>query len=254
MKCDREMRGTTIFRHPREGGDPSSSGLRMDPRLRGDDGKKTGAIPSVTARSATAPSVTAVRTQLLQAASVLLLSIVLSVAAAADSPSLKAGVFTPPRLAPDFSLQGSDGRALNLSRYRGKVVVLGFGYTSCPDVCPTTLATLAQARRKLGPAAADVQVVYVTVDPERDVVERMRQYLGAFDPTFVGGTGSADRLFTVRKDYGILAEKKTYGDTYAVAHSSYTYLIDRSGNLRALMPYGHGADDYVHDLRILLKE
>jgi protein SCO1/2 len=185
----------------------------------------------------------------------LLLSVLFAAAAtAADSRALKAGVFTPPRLAPDFSLQGSDGRALNLSHYRGKVVVLGFGYTSCPDVCPTTLATLAQARRALGPAAKDVQVVYVTVDPERDVVERMRKYLGGFDPTFVGGTGAADKLSAVRKDYGILAEKKMYGDTYAVAHSSYTYLIDRAGNLRALMPYGHGPDDYVHDLNILLNE
>jgi protein SCO1 len=195
------------------------------------------------------------RDTLRKVAGALVLSVlVAAAAAAADSRALKAGVFTPPRLAPDFSLQGSDGRALNLSHYRGKVVVLGFGYTSCPDVCPTTLATLAQARRTLGPAARDVQVVYVTVDPERDVVERMRKYLGGFDPTFVGGTGTADKLSAVRKDYGILAEKKTYGDTYAVAHSSYTYLIDRAGNLRALMPYGHGADDYVHDLNILLKE
>jgi protein SCO1/2 len=192
--------------------------------------------------------------QLFQAVSALLLSVVLVVIAAADAPVLKAGVFSPPRPAPDFSLQGSNGRALNLSDYRGKIVVLGFGYTSCPDVCPTTLATLAQTRRKLGAAAADVQVVYVTVDPERDVVERMRKYLGAFDPTFLGGTGAAERLAAMRKDYGILAEKKTYGDTYAVAHSSYTYLIDRRGKLRALMPYGRSPDDYVHDLNILLKE
>ena len=174
--------------------------------------------------------------------------------AGADAPALKAGVFDPPRLAPDFSLQGSDGRALNLSRFKGKVVVLGFGFTSCPDVCPTTLATLAQARRKLGPVAADVQVIYVTVDPQRDVAERMKKYLGTFDPTFVGGTGAAERLSAVRQDYGIFAEKKTYGRDYTVAHSSYTYLIDRSGRIRALMPYGQGPDAYVHDLNILLKE
>ena len=84
---------------------------------------------------------------------------------------------SPPRQAPEFSLQGSDGRELNLSRYRGKVVLLGFGFTSCPSVCPTTLATLAQARRKLGAAAADVQIVYITVDPERDNAERMKEYL-----------------------------------------------------------------------------
>jgi protein SCO1/2 len=178
----------------------------------------------------------------------------IAAAAGADAPALKAGVFSPPRPAPDFSLQGSDGRSLNLSRFKGKVVVLGFGFTSCPKVCPTTLGTLAQARRKLGSAAADVQVVYVTVDPERDVAERMKNYLGAFDPTFVGGTGTAERLSAVRKDYGVFAEKKPQGTDYTVAHSSFAYLIDRSGSLRALMPYGHGPDDYVHDLQILLNE
>jgi protein SCO1 len=173
---------------------------------------------------------------------------------AADIPALKAGVFSPPRQAPDFSLQGSDGRELKLSRYRGKVVIVGFGFTSCPDVCPTTLGTLAQARRDLGPAAADVQVVYITVDPERDVAERMKKYLSAFDATFVGGTGSPQQLAAVRKEYGILAERKTYGGSYTFSHSSYTYLIDRAGNLRALMPYGHSPEDYAHDLKILLKE
>lgn len=187
----------------------------------------------------------------------LLLALV-SVAAAgaepAQAPALKAGIFSPPRPAPDFSLQGSDGRELSLSRYRGRGVVLGFGFTSCPDVCPTTLATLAQMRRKLGSAAADVQVIYITVDPERDGPERMKKYLGTFDPSFVGGTGTAEQLSAVRKDYGILAEKKTYGSNYTIAHSSYTLLIDRSGNVRALMPYGRGPDDYAHDLKILLKQ
>jgi protein SCO1/2 len=175
-------------------------------------------------------------------------------ATAADAPTLKAGVFSPARQAPHFSLQGSDGRELKLSRYRGKVVVVGFGFTTCPDVCPTTLATLAAARRELGAAAADVQVVYVTVDYERDVPERMKKYLGAFDTTFVGGSGTAAQLAAVRKDYGVGAEKKQYGDSYTYAHSSFTYLIDRGGRIRALMPYGHSADDYAHDLAILLKE
>jgi protein SCO1 len=184
-----------------------------------------------------------------------LLSLLFAVAVAAtDTPQLKAGVFSPPRQAPDFLLEGSDGRALNLSRFKGKVVLLGFGFTWCPSVCPTTLATLAQARRKLGSEAADVQIVYVTVDPDRDKAERMKEYLAAFDPSFVGGTGTAERLATVRKNYGVFAEKKGQGKDYTVAHSSFTYLIDRNGSLRALMPYGQGPDDYVHDLRILLNE
>jgi protein SCO1 len=180
--------------------------------------------------------------------------LLLAASAAGGEPTLKAGVFNPPRHAPEFSLQGSDGRELTMSRYRGKVIVLGFGFTSCPDVCPTTLATLAQTRRKLGQEAADVQIVYITVDPERDSVERMKKYLGTFDPSFVGGTGSAEQLSAVRTEYGILAQKKVSGANYSVAHSSYTLLIDRRGNIRALMPYGHGSDDYVHDLRILLQE
>jgi len=181
-------------------------------------------------------------------------SIPVQAAAASEAPALKAGVFSPPRQAPDFSLQGSDNNELTLSHYQGKIVLLGFGFTSCPDVCPTTLATLAQARRKLGPDAADVQVVYITVDPERDVPARMKQYLASFDPTFVGGTGTAQSLEAVRKEYGILAQKKAYGSNYTFAHSSYVYVIDRSGRLRALMPYGHAPDDYVHDLKILLQE
>jgi protein SCO1 len=175
-------------------------------------------------------------------------------ATAATQPALKAGVFDPPRAAPDFSLQGSDGHELKISHYRGKVVLLAFGFTSCTEVCPITLNTFAVTRRKLGPAAADVQVVYVTVDPGRDVPARLSKYLGSFDSTFVGGTGTEDQLAAVRRSYGITAEKKVIGDDYTYAHSSFTYLIDRSGRIRALMPYGHSPDDYVNDLTILLKE
>ena len=173
---------------------------------------------------------------------------------AADNANFKAGSFSPPRQAPDFSLRGSDGGELKLSRYRGKVVVLGFGFTSCPEVCPTTLAVLAQARKQLSVAADEVQVVYVTVDPERDDTERMRKYLASFDPAFVGGTGTAEQLAAVRQAYGVVAEKKSFAGGYTVAHSSFTYLIDRDGSLRALMPFGHTADDYVHDVKLLLSK
>ena len=175
-------------------------------------------------------------------------------AAAANPPELKAGVFDPPRQAPDFSLQGSNGQELRISHYRGKVVLLAFGFTSCTEVCPTTLNTFALTRRKLGATAADVQVVYVTVDPQRDVAARLAKYLGSFDATFVGGTGTEAQLSAVRKDYGVTADKKKFGDDYTYAHSSFTYLIDRAGRIRALMPYGHSPDDYVNDLTILLKE
>ena len=174
-------------------------------------------------------------------------------AVAADAPALKAGVFEPPRMAPDFTLPSSTGADVTLSAHRGKVVLLGFGFTTCPAVCPVTLATLASARKALGAQAADVQVVYVTVDPERDDAKRMREYLGAFDPTFIGATGTEAQLAAVRREYGVSAEKVPKDDgNYLYAHSSFVYLIDRAGRLRALMPYGHAADDYVHDVQALL--
>lgn len=171
----------------------------------------------------------------------------------AGDASLIAGVFSPARAAPEFSLRGSDGSELTLSRYRGKVVALAFGYTSCTAVCPITLSVLAAARRKLDAAADQVQVVYVTVDPERDTAEHMRKFLHGFDASFIGGTGSAQQLAAVRADYGIsVSEKLPIPGGYALNHSSYIYLIDRDGSLRALMPYGHSADDFAHDMRILL--
>ena len=173
---------------------------------------------------------------------------------ASSAAAFKAGTFDPPRAAPNFALQGTDGHELRIDRFRGKVVLLAFGYSSCKDVCPVTLATFAQARRKLGAAASDVQVLYVTVDPQRDVPERLRSFLGSFDATFIGGTGTEAQLASVRKEYGVTATRIPYEDSYSYAHSSFTYLIDRRGRIRALMPYGHGAEDYVNDLRILLQE
>ena len=174
---------------------------------------------------------------------------------AADG-KLKSGVFEPPRMAPELSLAGSDGGELKLARYRGKVVALGFGFSHCPEICPTTLATLARARKKLGADAPAMQVVYVTVDPERDDPERLRAYLANFDPSFVGGTGTPAQLGKVRDAYGIFAAKKLGKDpaAYGVDHSSFVYLIDRDGSLRALVPYGRSADDIAHDVAILLKK
>jgi protein SCO1 len=188
-------------------------------------------------------------------ASIALLVALLAVRAPqAGNATLKAGAFDPPRLAPAFVLQGSNGGELRMSQYRGKVVLLGFGFTSCTEVCPVTLDTLAKARRSLGAAAADVQVLYVTVDHERDVAEKMKAYLRGFDTTFIGGTGTAAQLAAVQKDYGIQAQNLPVGDDYSYSHSSFTLMIDRAGRLRALMPYGHSPADYVHDLKILLAE
>jgi protein SCO1 len=183
----------------------------------------------------------------------LLTSLLLAAASARadDGALLKAGVFDPPRVAPDFSLPGSNGSELRLSAYRGKVVLLAFGFTSCVAVCPITLGTLAQVQKKLGTQAGDMQVIYITVDPEHDDAARLKKYLSTFNPAFVGGTGTEAQLAAVRKDYGIAAEKVA-GPDGSYTHSSFIYLIDREGRLRALMPFGHLADDYVHDIHILL--
>ena len=182
-------------------------------------------------------------------------ALLLGSATAADQAALLAGVFNPPRLAPDFTLRGSDGAPLQLSRYRGKVVLMAFGYSSCAAVCPITLGVLAQARKKLGAAAGQVQVIYITVDPDRDDPARMRTFLSAFDPSFMGGSGTAPQLAAVRTDYGVsVSAKIPVPGGYALNHSSFIYLVDRSGKLRALMPYGHGPDDFVHDVRILLQQ
>jgi len=173
---------------------------------------------------------------------------------AADADSLKAGVFSPPHPAPDFTLAGSDGAPLTLSRYRGKVVALAFGFSHCADVCPVTLATLAQARKALGAQGRDFQVVYVTVDPARDDAARMKSWLAAFDPGFVGGTGSQQALDAVDRLYGVSVNKIVGAGGYSFGHSSSVYLIDRDGRLRAMMPYGHGAEDYVHDVRLLMQK
>ena len=172
-----------------------------------------------------------------------------------DAPqprTMTAGAYDPPRAAPDFALQGSDGSEVTLARYRGKVVLLTFGFTHCAAVCPTTLATLAQARKGLGEAADQVQVIFVTVDPERDSAAHMKQYLAAFDPGFIGVTGAPEALAEVREDYGVTAVREGTGPDYAMAHTSSIFLIDRAGTLRAMMPFGHGSDDFVHDVEGLL--
>jgi protein SCO1/2 len=175
-------------------------------------------------------------------------------AGAASSEQMKAGVFDPPRPAPEIALPSSKGTPLKLSDYRGKVVVLEFGFSHCPAVCPVSLASLAQAKQQLGPRGKDVQVLFVTVDPARDTAERLHAWLANFDPGFVGVTGSEAQIAQVLKDYGISAAKHPVkgSNEYSMSHSSYLYFIDRQGRQRAMMPFGRPAADIAHDLAILL--
>jgi protein SCO1/2 len=174
--------------------------------------------------------------------------------ASANAAELRSGVFNPPRIAPDFSLQSSQGGDLKLTQTRGKLVVLGFGFTHCTEVCPVTLANLARARKQLGDLGEQVQVIYVTVDPENDNPQRLKNYLANFDNSFIGLTGKPDTLAKVQQDYGILAAKATSKNGQAqVHHSSYVYLIDPAGYLRALVPFGKKPEDIAHDIKILLQ-
>ncbi len=182
-------------------------------------------------------------------------------AAAAAPPRLsppddlfKAGTLSPVMPAPEIALSATDGKPFSMARFRGKVVLLAFGFSNCGEVCPITLATLAAARKKLGAEATDVQVVYVTVDPERDTAAQMKKFLGSFDSTFIGGVGTRPQLEVAYQSYGISISKAVNPDGgYTLGHSSSIYMIDRAGGLRAVMPYGHPADDFVHDLKILLR-
>lgn len=192
-------------------------------------------------------------------ASTLLFALALSAPAAIGAPALglKAGVFDPPRPAPEIVLKASGGGQFRLSDYRGKLVVLEFGFTHCVDVCPVSLASLTLARQQMGAAAADVQVVFVSVDPERDTPARLRTYLAPFDKSFIGVTGSRQQIDAVLASYGISATKRMVEGSktdYTMHHSSYLYFIDRHGMQRAMMPFGRPAAHFVHDLTLLLKQ
>lgn len=155
-------------------------------------------------------------------------------------------VISPAIEAPEITLTGSTGDAVRLSDYRGKVVLVFFGYTSCPDECPATLAILRQVRADLGTEGAEVQVLLVTTDPAQDTPEQLANYLSAFDPTFIGLTGSGSDLEAVYGDYGVTVMEG--GET----HSTRVYVIDRDGKLGLTLPYGMTPAEILHDLRLLL--
>jgi len=154
----------------------------------------------------------------------------------------------------DLSLNDHHGRPRTLADFRGKVVVIFFGYTHCPDVCPTTLAELAQVEKMLGTDAGKMQVLFVTVDPERDTPEVLRQYVPSFNPSFLGLYGDAAATARAAKEFKIFYRKQPLPDGgYTVDHSAATYVIDRQGRLRLFAQYGQGAAAILHDIRILLR-
>ncbi|MCX7961307.1 MAG: SCO family protein [Burkholderiales bacterium] len=154
----------------------------------------------------------------------------------------------------ELVLQDPDGRTRSLADFRGKVVAVFFGFVLCPDVCPTALARAAEAKKRLGADGERLQVVFVTVDPERDSAELLRQYTAAFDPSFLGLRGSAEETRRVAAEFKVFYEKVPSGSSYTVNHSTLTYLFDTQGRLRVGVPHAMSAEQLAHDIRLLLKQ
>jgi protein SCO1/2 len=178
-----------------------------------------------------------------------------AVACAPDAPKFMASDVTGTTFGRDFQLVDHNGTPRTLADYRGKAVVVFFGYTQCPDVCPTTLSELAEAMKRLGAYADRVQVLFVTVDPERDTQDLLSKYVPAFDPRFVGLYGDADATARTAKEFKIIYQKQpgqTPG-TYTVDHSAGTFIFDPAGKLRVYVGYGQGPDVFAHDIREVLR-
>ena len=161
----------------------------------------------------------------------------------------------PYPVAQEFELSRGDGSRFRLNDMRGKAVLLFFGYTSCPDVCPTTLAELKQALDELDEEKSrQVQVVFVTVDPERDTPELVQEYVNHFNPDFIGLSGSESELVQVWQKYGVFREivDGTSAAGYIVNHTARVTLIDQDGNMRVSFAFETPVEDIVHDLKLLL--
>lgn len=157
-------------------------------------------------------------------------------------------------LGPDFRLTDHNGKERTLADFKGKAVAMFFGYTHCPDVCPTTLSDMANALKALGPDGQRVQVLFVTVDPKRDTPELLKGYVPAFNPTFLGLYGDAAATAKVTKDFKIYAAERPgkTPESYTVDHSAQTLVFDAKGKLRLMLAWGTPGDKIASDLRILL--
>ena len=171
-----------------------------------------------------------------------------------SSPQFQLTDLTGAGFGSELSLYDHNGKPRTLTDFRGKVVVIFFGFAQCPDVCPTTLADLALVAKELGHDADRIQVLFVTVDPERDTPEVLRQYVPAFDSRFLGLYGDAEATARVAREFKIFYQKQPAKDSanYSVDHSAGTYIIDQQGRLRLFARYGVGAPVLLHDIRILL--
>lgn len=170
-------------------------------------------------------------------------------------PVMKGSAIDPPAPMPDFTLQAADG-PVTLSQFTGKYVILYFGFTNCPDVCPTTLANLRDSLERLGADAEQFQVIFVSVDPARDTPELASAYAARFHPTFLGLSGTQEQVDVVTKGYGIfvqLNDPDPESGYYSVDHTATTLVLNREGALALTWPYGLSPDDLLEDMKALVR-
>lgn len=184
-----------------------------------------------------------------------LLLILLMVGLAACRPyEFHGTVLQSPAEAAGFELMSNTGQRVSLEEFRGKLVMLYFGYTFCPDVCPATLVEIAGAMDQLGEDAEQVQVIMISVDPERDTPEALAEYVAHFDPSFLGVTGTPDEIAEIATLYGIFYEKHegTAASGYLIDHTATTMVIDDEGKLKLILPFGTTAAEIAEDLAHLI--
>ena len=177
------------------------------------------------------------------------------VGAPASRPQFHATDITGADFARSLALPDLSGRMRSLDDFKGKVTVIFFGYTQCPDVCPTTLAELAQVKKTLGTRGDRIQGVFVSLDPERDTVEVLKNYVGSFDPGFVALRGNAEQTAAAAKEFRVFYDKvpgKSPG-SYTVDHTAASFVFDEQARVRLFVRYGSGAPALAADLEALLK-
>jgi protein SCO1/2 len=173
---------------------------------------------------------------------------------ACSPPNFKAVDITGASYARDFALESAAGGRRTLADFRGKVVVVFFGFTQCPDVCPTTLSDLAEVKKRLGPDGERLQAIFITVDPERDTPALLSQYVPGFDPSFIGLYGTPEQTAATAREFKVFYQKvpgKT-PTSYTIDHTAGSYVFDKEGRVRLFIRHGAPIDDIVADLRQLL--
>lgn len=155
----------------------------------------------------------------------------------------------------NFTLKSADGD-VTLSDFRGKLVLLYFGYTFCPDICPGTLANVAQALREMGTKADDVQLIMVSLDPERDTPEKLKEYMGHFYPSFIGITGEKEQIDEITSLYGVFYQKTDGSDAtgYLIDHTATLMVLDREGYLKLVFPFGVTSEEIADDLKYMIRQ